>query len=214
MYACDVVAVVDDDGNNRDIVRQMLEGLAVEVRTYPSAEHFLEDRAARDAGCLVLDERMPGMSGLDLQRRLNEMQWRLPIVFLTAHGDVPMAVQAMRAGAIGFLLKPFKLRELVDSVQRALAHTREQRSLQRRNETVRARFDLLSTREREVLDLLASGLRSKDIAQTLSISVKTVEEHRTNLMRKTRTASMLELVRLAAEAAVLSHAGARANGPR
>jgi two-component system response regulator FixJ len=213
MFVRDVVAVVDDDENNRDIVRLMLEGLEIEVRTYPCAHRFLEDPAAREAGCLVLDVRMPGMSGLELQRRLIEMQWQLPIVFLTAHGDVPMAVEAMRAGAVGFLLKPFKDQELIDSVQRALAQFHEQRDRLRRSETVRARFELLSSREREVLDLLASGLRSKDIAQALSISVKTVEEHRTNLMRKTRTGSMLELVRLAAEAAVLA-GGPRADGPR
>jgi two-component system response regulator FixJ len=210
----DVVAVVDDDEPNRDIVSQMLQRLGIEVRPYASANRFLDDPAARDAGCLVLDVRMPGMTGMELQRRLNEMQWRLPIVFLTAHGDVPMAVEAMRAGAMGFLLKPFKAEELFDSVQRALAHAHEQRVLRRRTQTVRARFDLLSSREREVLDLLASGLRSKDIAQALSISVKTVEEHRTNLMRKTRTASMLELVRLATEAAMLPSGGPRADGPR
>jgi FixJ family two-component response regulator len=213
MFVRDMVAVVDDDEHNRDIVRLMLETLQIEVRTYPCAQRFLEDPAAREAGCLVLDVRMPGMSGLELQRRLIEMQWPLPIVFLTAHGDVPMAVDAMRAGAVGFLLKPFKDQELIDSVQRALAQSREQRDRLRRTETVRARFDLLSSREREVLDLLASGLRSKDIAQALSISVKTVEEHRTNLMRKTRTASMVELVRLAAEASVLA-GGSRADGPR
>jgi FixJ family two-component response regulator len=214
MYGRDVVAVIDDDQHNRDIVSMMLERLDVDVRPYAGARQFLDDPAARDASCLVLDVRMPGMSGLELQRRLNEQHRTVPIVFLTADGDVPMAVDAMRAGAQAFLLKPFKDYELIDNVRRALALAQEQRHRRRRSDTVRARFELLSAREREVLDLLASGLRSKDIAQALSISVKTVEEHRTNMMRKTRTASMVELVRLAAEAAVLSNGHRTDAGPR
>jgi FixJ family two-component response regulator len=204
MYPRDVVAVVDDDPHHREIVRLMLEAVEVEVRPYHHAQAFLDDPQAREAGCLVLDVRMPGISGLELQRRLNDAGGSPPIVFLTAHGDVPMAVDAMRNGAVGFLLKPFQEQQLIDCVQRGLSMHREQREKQRREETVRARFELLTAREREVLDLLATGLRSKDIAQALSISVKTVEEHRTNLMRKTRTGSMIELVRLAAQACVLS----------
>jgi two-component system response regulator TtrR len=200
----DVVAVVDDNEINRDIVRLMLEALAIEVRTYPSARAFLDDPNFRDVGCLVLDVRMPGMSGLELQRALNDMKWPVPILFLSAHGDIAMAVEAMRCGAVGFMEKPFHDHELIERVQGALARWRRLRELERQREAVRARLVGLTAREREVLELLAAGRRTKQIAQALSISVKTVEEHRANLLRKTRSASMLELVSLAAQHAAQS----------
>jgi FixJ family two-component response regulator len=204
MFAGDVVAVIDDSELSRDVVRKMLEAVAIEVRAYPSARAFLDDPDFRRAGCLVLDVRMPGMSGLELQRTLNDMKWMVPILFLSAHGDIPMVVEAMRNGAVGFMQKPFKEQELIEHVQASLTLCRRRRQFERLRETLRARLELLTAREREVLHLVASGRRTKEIAQLLSITVKTVEEHRANLLRKTRTKSMLELVGLAAQEAVLA----------
>jgi two-component system response regulator FixJ len=204
MQLRDVVAVVDDDEINREIVRRTLESVFIEVRTYASARAFLDDPQHRQVDGLILDVRMPVMSGMELQRILLDSGWHAPIIFLTGHGDVPMAVEAMRRGAAGFLQKPCQEQELIDQVQRALENGRRDGERERRRDTVRARFELLTSREREVLELLGHGQRTKDIAQALSISVKTVEEHRMNLMRKTRTGTTLELVRAAVQAEMLS----------
>ncbi|TMH09151.1 MAG: response regulator transcription factor [Betaproteobacteria bacterium] len=204
MPLCNIVAVVDDNAAIRDLVRLMLEDLKIEVRTYPSARAFLDDPNNRQTGCLVLDVRMPGMSGPELQQTLHDMQWSLPILFLTAHGDIPMAVEAMRSGAVDFLQKPFQEQQLIDRVQRSLERSRSQREAERRNETLRARFEVLTPREREVLDMLVAGQQTKQIAQRLNISVKTVEEYRATLKRKTHASSMLELVSLATQAGAVS----------
>jgi two-component system, LuxR family, response regulator FixJ len=200
----DLVAVVDDNQVNRDIVRMMLEAVAIDVRDYSSAQAFLDAPHFRDVGCVVLDVRMPGMSGLELQRTLKDMKWPVPILFLSAHGDIAMAVEAMRCGAFGFMEKPFHDHELIERVQGALARWRRLREHERQRNAVRVRLASLTAREREVLELLAAGQRSKQIARNLSISVKTVEEHRANLLRKTGSASMLELVSLAAQHAAHS----------
>jgi len=144
------------------------------------------------------------MSGPELQQTLHDMQWSLPILFLTAHGDIPMAVEAMRSGAVDFLQKPFQEQQLIDRVQRSLERSRSQREAERRNETLRARFEVLTPREREVLDMLVAGQQTKQIAQRLNISVKTVEEYRATLKRKTHASSMLELVSLATQAGAVS----------
>lgn len=203
----DVVGVVDDNAAIRDLVGLMLGALDIEVRPYAGARAFLDDPYNRQLGCLVLDVRMPGMSGIELQRTLLDMRWNLPILFLTAHGDIPMAVDAMRGGAVDFLQKPFQEQQLIDRVQHSLDHGRKQREAERQKATVRARFEVLTPREREVLQLMSAGERTKQIAQTLNISPKTVEEHRANLMRKTHASTMLELVHLAGQASALLQDG-------
>jgi len=209
----DVVGVVDDNAAIREIVSFMLGALDIEVRSYASAQEFLDDERNRQTGCLVLDVRMPGMSGLELQRTLQEKRFNIPILFVSAHGDVPLAVDAMRAGAVDFLQKPIQEQQLIDRVQRSLAQWRRQRQSERHQETVRARFELLTPRELEVLRLLCAGERTKEIALALNISAKTVEEHRANLMRKTHTGTMLELVHLAGQArALVEERGTRGAG--
>ena len=206
MQTRDIVAVVDDNDTLREMICLMLEGLQIEVRGYAGARAFIDDPASRQTDCLVLDVRMPGMSGLELQHRLQDTHWQLPVLFLTAHGDVRTAVDAMRAGAVDFLLKPFQEQHLIDRVQRALDLRRRQRQSEQRRQAMRARFEVLTPREREVLGLLMNGQRTKQIANTLNLSVKTVEEHRANLMHKTHSNSMVELACMATEAALLEQA--------
>lgn len=197
MFVRDVVAVVDDDEHNRDIVRLMLEGLAIEVRTYPCAHRFLEDPAAREAGCLVLDVRMPEMSGLELQERLAARGGSLPIIVLTAHADVPMAVRAMKNGAADFLVKPFRSQELLERIHAALRKDTEARAEAQRRAAILARLATLTAREREVMDLVVAGRSNKAIAAQLEVSTKTVEAHRTRIMEKMEADSLADLVRMA-----------------
>lgn len=191
-----VVAVIDDDEAVRLSLKMLIETLAVDVRGYGSARAFLEDPAHAAADCLVLDVRMPGMSGLELQGRLEEEDWLAPIIFISGHADVPTAVQAMRAGAVDFLQKPFGDQTLLDRVQQAL----EQGLMLRRRASERgvlaARLALLSPREREVMQRVILGQMNKIIAEELKISVKTVEDHRASIMRKMRAKSVQELVRM------------------
>lgn len=190
----DIVAVVDDDHAVREALCLMLDPLAIRVQSYANAREFLDAPGSRECACLVLDVRMPGISGIDLQRRLIETGWHIPVIFITGHGDVPMAVEAMRLGAVDFLQKPVKEQQLVDVVQRTLESARERCRLRRATDVVAARVACLTPREREVLDLLVKGRRSKDIATALGVSLKTVEEYRGNILRKMHVASTAELL--------------------
>lgn len=195
-----VVYVVDDDHAVRDSLRWVLESAGYAVRVFGSAEEFLATYRRGGIGCLVLDVAMPGMSGLELQTRLHAIDAELPVIFISAHGTVPTAVSAMRRGAVDFLMKPFDNHALLQRVEDALAISRAQHAAQAQHATFAARLDGLSEREREVLDEVVAGLTNKAIASKLSISIKTVETHRANIMDKTGCRSLAELVQLVVKA--------------
>ena len=190
-----LVHVVDDDVAVRDSLRWLLEGEGFVVQTYASGEDFLAATTRERPGCAIVDLRMPGMSGLDLQEALTQRHVRLPLIFVTAHGDVALAVMAMRRGAIDFIEKPFTDERLVESVRRAL-HVQGQYPGDEEPGIVRARAASLSARERDVLAAVVDGKSSKAIARELCIAVKTVEAHRARIMTKLGTHSLAGLVRL------------------
>ena len=188
-----VVAVVDDDEAMRDSLRWLLESAGYRVAVYPSAERFLNAHHEQLPACLVLDVRMPGRSGLELQGELNRAQTPLPIIFITGHGDVPMAVDALKNGAFYFLEKPFdgdKLLALVDQAMRLAAASADEGP----RHHAKARLATLTQREREVMDLVVLGRKNRQIAEMLGISVKTVEAHRAKAMEKMEVTSVAELV--------------------
>jgi len=191
----DCVGVVDDDAAVRKGLCLMLEELNIEVHAYASAGEYLADAYGREVcTCLVLDVRLPGMSGFELQKQLQKQRQIPAIVFITGHGDIPMAVEAMRSGAVDFLQKPFKEQQLLDSVQKGLTFGRHQRKAREASESVAARTACLTPREKEVLAKLLQGFRTKDIATELGRATKTVDEHRTNIMRKMHASTITELV--------------------
>ena len=193
-----IVYVVDDDASMRTALQRLLRSVGYEVEAYGSARDFLEDeRADRDA-CLVLDVRMPRMSGLELQKLLNEAGDQLPIVFVTGVGDVPMSVRAMKGGAVDFLQKPFNDQDLIDAVHRAIERDRANRLERAGQETIRARYATLTPREQEVMAHVVAGGMNKQIAGALGTSEKTIKVHRARIMRKMEAVSLAELVRLAA----------------
>lgn len=194
------VFVVDDDEAVCDSLALLLSSVGLEVETFPRAAAFLESYDPERSGCLVLDIRMPGMSGLDLQRRLHEMQAILPILFITGHGDVPGAVRAMRAGAMDFLQKPFDEQELLDRIHQALEKdAQHHRELADRG-IVRSKIARLTPRERQVMGLVVDGLANKNVAQRLGVSQRTIEVHRSRVMEKMHASSLAHLVRLALSA--------------
>jgi two-component system response regulator FixJ len=191
-----VVFVVDDDPAMRDSLRWLIESTGVQVETFPDAQTFLARIRPELPGCLVLDVRMPGMSGLDLQAELTRRGIGLPTIVLTGHAEVPMAVRAVKAGAIDFIEKPFSDQLLLDRVGQGIEMDREARESRARRADVLRRLSLLTQREREVLDLVVGGRANKEIAATLGLSTKTVEVHRSHVMDKMRASSVAELVRL------------------
>ncbi|MCK6404494.1 MAG: response regulator [Rhodocyclaceae bacterium] len=190
-----VVYVVDDDPDVRRSVAFLVSILDVEVRALATAEAFLEAWRPGDVGCLILDVRMPGMSGLELQEQMQRLGIDLPIIFVSGHGDIPMAVRAMRGGAVDFLTKPYSDQDLLDLIQRALQTHRDSQQRRREAATVNARFALLTQREAEVMALAVEGATNKQIAGELGISIKTVETHRARLMEKMRVENIAELCR-------------------
>jgi FixJ family two-component response regulator len=194
------VFVVDDDEAVRTSLRLLLKSVGLPVETFASAQEFLDQFDPNRAGCLVLDIRMPGMSGLELQMHLNERHSIMPIVFITGHGDVPMAVEAMQAGAVDFIQKPFRDQDLIDRINRALEKDREMRSQLRERDEIRRRMSQLTPREREVLDLVTQGKANKVIAGDLNVSQRTVEIHRARVMEKMGANSLAHLVRMVIEA--------------
>ena len=190
------IFVVDDDDAVRDSLRDLIDSVGLDVATYPSAHAFLDvyDNARR--GCLVLDIRMPGMSGLELQERLNERGSSLPIVFITGHGDVPMAVEAMKRGAVDFIQKPFRDQELLDRINLAIEQNRRRREAEETKQDIAERVSSLTRREREVMDMVIQGKANKVIAIDLGLSQRTVEVHRAHVMDKMRARTLAELVRM------------------
>jgi FixJ family two-component response regulator len=195
--ATPVVLLVDDDTEFRDSVSRLLRTVGRETRQFSSVSEFLKADMPDAPTCLVLDVRLPGRSGLELQRELAATNRQLPIVFITAHGDIPMTVQAMKGGAIEFLTKPFRDQELLDAVETGLARDRARRESEKALETLRARFDTLSSREREIMIQVTAGRLNKQIANDIGVTESTVKVHRTNLMRKMKARSLPELSRMA-----------------
>jgi len=193
----DCVGVIDDDAAVRKALCLMLDAMNLQVYAYASADEYLADANGRNCcSCLVLDVRLPGMSGLELQKQLLKHARVPAIVFISGHGDIPMAVDAMRNGAVDFLQKPFKEQQLLDCVHKALSQARALRAVREKNEGVAARTACLSPRELAVLGKLLQGLRTKEIASELGRATKTVEEHRANIMRKMHASTIADLVNM------------------
>ncbi len=190
------VFVVDDDEAVRNSLRFLLKSVGLAIQTYPSATQFLQSYKANQPGCLVLDVRMPSMSGLELQQQLNLRGATIPVIFITGHGDIPMAVEAMQHGAFDFLQKPFRDQDLIDRIQRALAKDAKTRTSLHEHEKIRERFASLTPREREVLELMTQGKPNKIMAHELGVSQRTVEIHRARVMEKSGANSLAQLVRM------------------
>ena len=191
------VSIVDDDPEFRDSVGRLLRSVGLHTRQFSSVSDFLSADPSDDPTCLVLDIRMPGASGLELQRDLAAANRHVPIIFITAHGDIPMSVQAMKGGAIEFLTKPFRDQDLLDAVEAGLARDRAQRESDKALSALRERFEALSSREREIMVQVTAGRLNKQIAHDIGISESTVKVHRTHLMRKMKARSLPELSRMA-----------------
>lgn len=190
------VFVVDDDQAIRHAMELLLRSVGLRHRIFHSGDEFLAHYSPGDAGCLVLDIRMPGMGGLELQRKLSELGSTLPIIFITGHGDVPMAVKAMQEGALDFIQKPFRDQELLDRVHDALKSDSERRSELEEQAAIAKRLEKLTKREREVMELVVTGKPNKVIAYDLGVSQRTVEIHRARVMEKMEARSLAELVRM------------------
>lgn len=191
------VFIVDDDQAVARSLRWLIEIVRLGVETFASAQAFLENYDASKPGCLVLDVRMPGISGLELQERLTARRINIPIIFITGHGDVQMAVRALQAGAFDFVEKPFNDQDLLDRIQKAIAFDAERRAKEAQRAQLQALFTSLTAREREVLDLVVEGMSNKAIANTLGLSAKTVEVHRAKVMEKMHARSISDLVKMA-----------------
>jgi FixJ family two-component response regulator len=191
------VVIIDDDAEFRDSVGRLLRSVGLDIREFSSVSEFLEADLADGPTCLVLDVRMPGRSGLELQRDLVAANRQLPIIFITAHGDIPMTVQAMKGGAIEFLTKPFRDQDLLEAVEAGIARDRARRESESALRVLMERFETLSSREREVMIRVTAGRLNKQIANDIGVAESTVKVHRTHLMRKMKARSLPELSRMA-----------------
>ena len=191
-----IIMVVDDDSGVRNAMRALLKSVGLESVLYASAQEFLAAWQPAQPGCLVLDIRMPGMSGLELQEQLNLRGAIIPVIFMTGHGDVPMAVEAMQHGAFDFLQKPFRDQDLLDRIQKAIVKDGKLRTSLGEHDRIRSHLETLTAREREVLDLMTQGKQNKAIAQDLGVSPRTIEIHRARVMEKMGAQSVAELVRM------------------
>ncbi len=191
-----IVFVVDDDASVRHSTERLVRSLGFAIQTFASAREFLDGARSEKPGCLVLDVHMPGLSGLDLQRELAQRGLEIPIIFLTGHGDIPMTVRAMKAGAVEFLTKPVKSRVLLDAIRAAIERARVSHQARREVGALRERYERLTPREQEVLPLVVAGLLNKQIAGELAVSERTVKFHRAHIMKKMQAESLAELVRM------------------
>jgi FixJ family two-component response regulator len=189
--------VIDDDAGLRDGISTLLRSVDIAVETFGSTKEFLHSKRPDVPGCLILDVRLPGMSGLEFQTELGKLGIELPVVFITAHADVPMGIQAMKAGAVEFLCKPFREQDLLDAVRTAIRIDTEHRSKLSSLSTIRQHHETLTPREQEVMALVVSGMMNKQIAGRLGLSEITVKVHRASIMRKMNAKSLAELVRQA-----------------
>jgi FixJ family two-component response regulator len=191
------VFVVDDDASLREALKSLLRSVDLRVEVFGSGADFLKIKLPNDAACLVLDVRLPGLSGLDFQAELAKANIHIPIIFITGHGDIPMTVRAMKAGAVEFLTKPFRDQDLLDAVQIALERDRARRAQDETVRQLRTNFEALTPREQEVIGYVTSGLMNKQIAGELGVSEITVKVHRGNVMKKMGARSLADLVRMA-----------------
>jgi FixJ family two-component response regulator len=191
------VFVVDDDASMRESLKNLIRSVGLRAELFASAQEFLRNKRPEVPSCLILDVRLPGLSGLDLQRRTTEAGLEIPVIFITGHGDIPMSVRAMKAGAVEFLTKPFRDQDLLDAIQQALERDRQARDQRAAIEELRRRFASLTPREREVMARVVAGLLNKQIAAELGTSETTVKIHRHQVMGKMGAGSLPELVRMA-----------------
>ena len=192
-----VVFVVDDDSGLREALSSLFRSVGLQVKTYASAAEFLQSKLPDRPSCMVLDVRLPGLSGLDFQAELVKANIRIPIVFMTGHGDIPMTVRAMKAGAVEFLPKPFRDQDMLDAVQTGLEIDRDRRRHAADLSKLRVSFETLTPREQEIMGLVTAGLMNKQIAAEIGVTEVTVKLHRGNMMRKMGAKSLAELVRMA-----------------
>jgi FixJ family two-component response regulator len=193
--AVPTVFIIDDDRGMRQAVQDLVESVGLRAESFATGQEFLDKRRTSDPSCLVLDVRLPQMSGLDFQQRVTEIGMQIPIIFITAHGDVPMSVRALKSGAVEFLTKPFRDQDLLDAIQQALQRDRVVQEHESEVRELRERYEGLTAREREVMGFVVSGLLNKQIAS--GASEATIKIHRGNLMEKMQAASLVELVRMA-----------------
>ena len=195
--AVPTVFIVDDDGGVRRAVQDLVESVGLRAESFATGQEFLHKKRTSDPSCLVLDVRLPQMSGLDFQRMLADVGIQIPIIFITAHGDIPMSVRALKSGAVEFLTKPFRNQDLLDAIQQALQRDRAAREQQDQVHELHGRYLDLTAREREVMGLVVAGMPNKQIASEIAISEATVKIHRGNVMQKMQAGSLIELVRMA-----------------
>jgi len=192
-----IIYIVDDDADVRDGLQNLLQSVGLKSETFSSTTPLLKSKLADEVSCLILDVRLPGLSGLDFQAEVSKEQINIPIIFITGHADVPMSVKAMKAGAVEFLTKPIREQDLLDAVRLALERDRVRRQHEKEIQELRASYDSLSHREREVMRLVVAGLMNKQAAAEIGISEVTLKVHRHNIMKKLRARSLADLVRMA-----------------
>ena len=195
-HADPIVFVIDDDASFRQSTGRLIQSMGFQVKTFGTAAEFLSTGRTDVPSCMVLDVRLPGLSGLDLQQELGEAGIEIPIIFITGHGDIPMSVRAMKAGAVEFLTKPFREQDLLDAIRQAIKRDHVSIAQRMKRTRVRALYDSLTPREREVMTKVVLGLLNKQIASELGMTEKTVKFHRGHIMRKMRAQSVVDLVRM------------------